>query len=114
MDAKAEDFIPSGGTQARARTERIEEHSSGFSIGLDDRHGFRGKPLPDFQTDNQRRMNCRPCVYGPLPVIRAYGRPVTGSPFCWRCHRRKPWERELATSTSPGVTRARCACLTAV
>jgi hypothetical protein len=45
------------------------------------KHCFRGRPLPDVQTDNQPRMNCRPCVYGPLPVIRAYGRPVTGSPF---------------------------------
>ena len=26
-------------------------------------------------------MNCRPCVYGPLTVIRAFGRPGGRSPF---------------------------------
>ena len=26
-------------------------------------------------------MNCRPCVYGPLPVIRALGSPGGRSPF---------------------------------
>jgi hypothetical protein len=40
-----------------------------------------GRPLSDVQTDTQFRMNYKSCVYGPLPVIRAFGRPVAAVRF---------------------------------
>jgi hypothetical protein len=57
---------------------------------------FRWRPLPDVQTDNQFRMNCRPCVLRAAAGHQGVWSPGDRKSVPWGPRRRtdgKPWEK---------------------